>query len=155
MDGVHSFTTRQGVLMSLSRRELLAYSAAYGPAFLASQALRAEEMEQDRFQVSAITAPAGKRYEMKKSINLWALPYPQKMSLKECLQSCKDAGFDGVEVTYALEGDLSPHASDADIKKIGEMARQIGIEISGVCSFLFWPYAFTHEDPERRKKGVE
>ena len=35
------------------------------------------------------------------------------------------------------------------------MARKIGIQISGVCSFLFWPYAFTHQDPERRKKGVE
>jgi len=27
-----------------------------------------------------------KRYDMKKSINLWAFPYPQRMSLKECLQ---------------------------------------------------------------------
>jgi hexulose-6-phosphate isomerase len=86
---------------------------------------------------------SAKRYDMKKSINLWALPYPQKMTLKECLQLCKDAGFDGVEVNYALEGDLSPEASEADIKKIGEMARQIGIQISGVCSFLFWPYSLT------------
>ena len=48
---------------------------------------------------------------MKKSINLWAFPYPQKMSLKECFQLCKDAGFDGVEVNYALEGDLSPEST--------------------------------------------
>jgi L-ribulose-5-phosphate 3-epimerase len=142
--------------MSLSRRELLGYSATFGSAFLAAQGLLADDADQgDSSAKAAAGPPAGKKYDMKKSINLWALPYPQKMKLKECLQLCKDAGFDGVEVNYALEGDLSPEASEADIKKIGEMAQKIGIQISGVCSFLFWPYAFTHQDPERRKKGVE
>jgi hexulose-6-phosphate isomerase len=140
-------------MSNLSRRELLGYSATFGSAFLAAQGLVAEE--QDQQQAKPAQLPAGKKYDMKKSINLWALPYPQKMTLKECFQLCKDAGFDGVEVNYALEGDLSPDASEAAIKDIGEMARKIGIQISGVCSFLFWPYAFTHEDPERRQKGVE
>ena len=139
-------------MSNLSRRELLGYSAAFGPAFLAAQGLVAEEQEQPKAKVAP---PAGKKYDMKKSINLWALPYPQKMTLKECLQLCKDAGFDGVELNYALEGDLSPEASEAAIKDISAMAQKIGIQISGVCSFLFWPYAFTHQDPERRKKGVE
>ena len=30
---------------------------------------------------------------------------------------------------------------------IGTMARDIGIEISGVCSFLFWPFPLTSNDP--------
>src|SRR5262249_54190940 len=34
-----------------------------------------------------------KRYAMKKSINLWAFPYPQRMTLVECLQLAKDAEF--------------------------------------------------------------
>src|SRR3954462_12079120 len=138
-------------MSDLSRRELLGYSATFGSAFLAAQGLLAAEQE----QAKPVAPPAGKKYDMKKSINLWALPYPQKMSLKECLELCKDAGFDGVELNYALEGDLSPEASEAAIKDIGGMAQKIGIQISGVCSFLFWPYAFTHQDPERRKKGVE
>jgi hexulose-6-phosphate isomerase len=144
---------------SLSRRELLAYSATFGSAFLAAQGLAAADdpkaKGKEPGEKPAAVNPAGKKYDMKKSINLWALPYPQKMSLKECFQLCKDAGFDGVEVNYALEGDLSPEASDVAIKELGETARKIGIQISGICSFLFWPYAFTHEDPERRKKGVE
>jgi hexulose-6-phosphate isomerase len=45
---------------------------------------------------------------MKKSINLWAFPYPQRMTLKECLQLAKDAGFDGIELNYDLDNDLSP-----------------------------------------------
>ncbi|MFP6670457.1 MAG: sugar phosphate isomerase/epimerase family protein, partial [Pirellulaceae bacterium] len=31
----------------------------------------------------------------------------------------------------------------------------IGIGISGVCSFLYWPYSLTDNDPQRRKKGME
>ena len=141
-----------------SRREILALSATFGSAFLAAQGLTIADEKEKTLLSASRTASKGaptKRYDMKKSINLWALPYPQKMTLKECFELCKDAGFDAIEVNYALEGDLSPQASEAQVKDIGAMARQIGIEISGVCSFLFWPYAFTHQDPERRKKGVE
>src|SRR5262245_13836078 len=112
-------------MSNLSRRELLGYSATFGSAFLAAQGLIAEE-QQDQPKAKTVRPAAGKKYDMKKSINLWALPYPQKMSLKECLQLCKDAGFEGVEVNYALEGDLSPEASEAAIKDIGAMAQKIG-----------------------------
>src|SRR5262245_45209634 len=54
-----------------------------------------------------------KRYDMKKSINLWAFPYPQRMTLRECLQLAKDAGFDGIELNYDLENDLSPRSNAA------------------------------------------
>jgi hexulose-6-phosphate isomerase len=92
---------------------------------------------------------------MKKSINLWAFPYPQKWSLRKCFEIARGAGFDAIEINYALEGDLSPETPPEDIRDIGRMARDIGIEISGVCSFLFWPYSFTHADEARRKRGVE
>ncbi|MSU27343.1 MAG: sugar phosphate isomerase/epimerase, partial [Pedosphaera sp.] len=52
-----------------------------------------------------------KRYAMKKSINLWAFPYPDRMNLRECLQLAKDAGFDGIELNYDLDNDLSPKAT--------------------------------------------
>ena len=58
-----------------------------------------------------------KRYEMKKSINLWAFPYPQRMNLRECLQLAKDAGFDGIELNYDLESDLSPKSGDEGIRE--------------------------------------
>lgn len=136
---------------SLDRRELLAYSAAFGSAFLAAQGL---VKAQDEPKV--ITKDAERKlYPFKKSINLWAFPYPEKMTLKETLQLAKDAGFDGVELNYNLEGDLSPEASDADLKAIRQMADGIGIEISGLCSFLFWPYSLTSNDEARRAKGRE
>lgn len=147
-----------GTAGGLSRREWLAYSAAFGSAFLAAQGLAAGEPGVQAEQPPAEPRPAQparrKRYAMKKSINLWALPYPDKMTLRECFELCREAGFDAVEVNYALEGELSPEASEADLRAIGESARKFGLDISGVCSFLFWPYSFTHQDPQRRERGV-
>lgn len=96
-----------------------------------------------------------KRYAMKKSINLWAFPYPQKMTLKECLQLAKDAGFDGIELNYDLESDLSPKAGTKEFQAIRKQAEEIGIAISGLCSFLFWPYALTSNDAAQRSRGLE
>lgn len=96
-----------------------------------------------------------KRYKMKKSINLWAFPYPDRMSLKECLQLAKDAGFDGIELNYDLESDLSPKSGPKEFAKIRKEAERIGIAISGVCSFLFWPYPLTSNDPQERARGME
>ncbi len=96
-----------------------------------------------------------KRYAMKKSINQWAFPYPQRMNLKECLQLAKNAGFDGIELNYDLENDLSPSSSTKDYQAIRRLADKIGIRISGLCSFLFWPYPLTSNDPGKRAKGME
>lgn len=138
----------------LSRREALAYTAAFGGSMLASQQIAAAAAEPSTDSAEIESKPR-KRYDMKKSINLWALPYPDKMSLKECFTLCKEAGFDAVEVNYDLQGDLSPEASEAHIREVGRMARNMGLEISGVCSFLFWPYSLTHDDPAKRSQGME
>ncbi len=96
-----------------------------------------------------------RRYDMKKSINLWAFPYPDKMSLEECLRLAKAAGFDGIELNYDLENDLSPKSGTADYVALRRLADKIGIAISGLCSFLFWPYPLTSHDPEKRSRGLE
>lgn len=95
------------------------------------------------------------RFEMKKSINLWAFPYPQRMNLRECLELAKRAGFDGIELNYDLDNDLSPKATPQELASIRKMADQIGIEISGLCSFLFWPYPLSSNDPAKRARGLE
>ncbi len=96
-----------------------------------------------------------KRYAMKKSINLWAFPYPQRMTLEECLRLAKDAGFDGIELNYDLESDLSPKSGTKDFQNIRKLADKIGIEISGLCSFLFWPYPLSSNDVAKRERGIE
>src|SRR5579864_8812897 len=100
-------------------------------------------------------ARAPRRYEMKKSINLWAFPYPEKMTLETCLQLAKDAGFDGIELNYDLDSDLSPKAGTKELHAIRRTAERIGIAISGLCSFLFWPYPLTSHDAQKRSRGIE
>jgi L-ribulose-5-phosphate 3-epimerase len=98
---------------------------------------------------------APRRYEMKKAINLWAFPYPSRMTLEECLRLAKEAGFDGIELNYDLDNDLSPKSGTKEYEVIRKKAEDIGIAISGLCSFLFWPYSFASNDAKDRARGLE
>jgi L-ribulose-5-phosphate 3-epimerase len=142
---------------SLSRRSLLGSALAAGASALAVAGDRAAAQDSE----SGKAAPpderraSPKRHQMKKSINLWAFPYPDKMTLRECLQLAKNAGFEGIELNYDLESDLSPQAGTREFHAIRKMADEIGIEISGLCSFLFWPYPLTSNDATKRHRGIE
>jgi len=136
---------------NLSRRDAIKSALAVaGAAALGAQSLSAAEAPR-----SDARRASPKRYDMKKSINLWAFPYPERMNLKECLQLAKDAGFDGIELNYDLDNDLSPKSGTREYKDIRKMADQIGIQISGLCSFLFWPYPLTSNDQSKRDRGIE
>jgi L-ribulose-5-phosphate 3-epimerase len=102
----------------------------------------------------ASTTPTVK-YPFKTSINLWAFPFPQSMSLEQSLRLAKDAGFDAIELNYDLDSELSPKSGTAEFTAIRRLADKIGIEISGLCSFLFWPYPLSSHDPEKRNRGLE
>jgi hexulose-6-phosphate isomerase len=136
---------------SLTRRTALgaALAAAGSVALTSAAAPAADQAKSDPRRA------APRRYEMKKSINLWAFPYPQRMSLRECLQLARDAGFDGIELNYDLDNDLSPKSGTREFHAIRKMADDIGIAISGVCSFLFWPYSLSSNDAEQRQRGLE
>jgi hexulose-6-phosphate isomerase len=131
----------------LTRRAAMARALAAGGAAAGIASAPAEAADEKKI--------AAARYDMKKSINLWAFPYPDQMSLAQCLQLAKDAGFDGIELNYDLENDLSPKSGTAEYHAIRRTAEQIGIAISGVCSFLFWPYPMTSNDPAKRARSLE
>jgi L-ribulose-5-phosphate 3-epimerase len=136
----------------ISRRTLLGSSFAVGAATLAGGMgpLTPPTPRLDERRASP------KRYDrLKKSINLWAFPYPDRMSLRECLKLARDAGFDGIELNFDLEHDISPKASIDDLRAIRKAADEIGIAFSGVCSFLYWPYSLTDNDPARRGIGLQ
>ena len=133
----------------ITRRAAIKAAAAAAGVAAAGTDLPATEEKPDARRRSP------KRYKMKKSINLWAFPYPERMNLRECLQLAKDAGFDGIELNYNLEDDLSPRHGTKHYTAIRKMAEEIGIAISGLCSFLFWPYPLTSNDPAERARGME
>lgn len=135
------------MLVSPSRRDALYAALATGS--LAGARGTDEVRKPDARRASP------KRYDMKKSINLWTFPYPGRMTLRECLQLAKDAGFDGIELNYDLDSDLSPKAAAKDLQAIRKAAADIGIAVSGLCSFLFWPYALSSNKPAERARGAE
>ena len=100
---------------ALGRRQLLTY-AAFGSAAWAATA-------SGETTTAADPNPAGRRYKMKKSINLWAFPYPDKMNLRQCLELAKDAGFDGIELNYDLDSELSPKSGTKEFIQIRNMVR--------------------------------
>ncbi len=132
-----------GPYMPMDRRKVLAGSAMAATALLAGAAGEGAEVAKPR------------RYSMKKSINLWAFPYPEKMNLEQCLRLAKSAGFDAVELNYDLDNDLSPKSGAKEYAAIRNLADKIGIQISGLCSFLFWPYPLTANDNAKRTRGFE
>lgn len=157
-----SFSVPFGQNKPIDRRDLLRSGiAALGGAALAMHATgnaTAQDLPAGFAQPGAKPddrRQSPKRYAMKKSINLWAFPYPKRMTLEECLRLAKKAGFDGIELNYDLESDLSPKASSRDLAGIRQLADKIGIEISGLCSFLFWPYPLSSNDPAKRARGIE
>ncbi len=143
-----------------TRREWMKYGTLMGTALGAGQAVGAgTAAAAGRIGTSPSSAPGtgpleGRR-EQKKSINLWAFPYPQKMTLQQCFELAARAGFDAVEVNYNLEGDLSPAAGEKELGAIRSMAEKAGIAISGVCSFLFWPYPLTANSEATRSKALD
>ncbi len=139
----------------VSRRDVIGAAlavtgaAAFGTAAAAQETSPAKQPQANSLRGSPIV------YNMKKSINLWAFPYPQRMTLEDCLLLAKRAGFDGIELNYDLENDLSPKSGAKEYRAIRRMAEAIGIQISGLCSFLFWPYPLTSNDPAKRARGLE
>src|ERR1700731_345359 len=112
----HQSITRRTAIHSLAAGGAVGFA---GPAG-ASQAQRQPDARR----------ASPRRYTMKKSINLWAFPYPERMNLRECLQLAKNAGFDGIELNYDLDNDLSPKSGTKEFTAIRKMAGEIGIAIS-------------------------
>src|SRR5688572_19498801 len=147
--------TPPGPFGPISRRDALKTAlAAAGTGALGLASVNSAESAKPAAKPDPRRA-APKRYEMLKSINQWAFPYPQRMNLRECLQLAKDAGFDGIELNYDLDNDLSPKSGTKEYEEIRRMADKIGIRISGLCSFLFWPYPLTSNDDSKRAQGLE
>ncbi len=137
---------------SVTRRAALQSALAAGGA---AALVGTTDAEQSRSGPADARRSSPRRYGMKKSINLWAFPYPERMTLRECMQLAKNAGFDGIELNYDLDNDLSPRATAKDLRAIRAMADKIGIAISGLCSFLFWPYPLSSNDAQKRGRGME
>ena len=94
---------------------------------------------------------------MKKSINYWSFPEKlangSEMSLKDCMQLAKKAGFEAIELTVAEEGELSLDSTRQDVEKIVETAEEVGIELSSLATGLFWDYSLSSSNDKVKDKA--
>lgn len=94
---------------------------------------------------------------MKKSISWWSFPGAlagkPELSLRECMQLARDAGFEGIELWLEEKGDINLNSTRQEMKRILELAREIGIEINSLATGLLFQYTLTSGKKEIREKG--
>lgn len=90
---------------------------------------------------------------MKKGINCFS--FPETLSLEECMEIAKKAGFDGIEPLIKEKGQININSTTTDIKKIKDMAKNIGIELTSLATGLLWKYPLTSSDTAVRRKGED
>ena len=90
---------------------------------------------------------------MRKAISIWS--FPEGIGYEEAFKLAKEAGFEGVEVALAEEGELSLQSTEAEVKALREKAERAGVEIHSVATGLFRSYPFTSEDPRKRERAME
>ncbi len=87
---------------------------------------------------------------MKKGISIWSFAGG---SLEENFKLAKNAGFDGVEVALAEDGEINLNSTKEDLLKIKEQAKSAGIELYSVASGLYWKYSITSNCSNQREKA--
>ena len=89
---------------------------------------------------------------MKIGINRWT--FPVHLSLAECFQIARRAGFDSIEINIAEDGEVRPDSTEAEIKAIVAAAQQAGVELSSLSTGLGWKYPITSANDGIREKGA-
>lgn len=89
---------------------------------------------------------------MKKGVNIGDFRNQNK-TLRECFALAKKAGFDGVELCVDEEGELNIFSSEEEICKIGDDAKEIGVEIHSLMAGTFFKYSLSSENAENHEKA--
>ena len=85
---------------------------------------------------------------MKKGINIWSFP---EGTLAESFRLAKDAGFEGVEVALAKEGEIALDTKEKDLLAIRKSAEDVGLSLYSVSTGLFWDHWLTADDKAERE----
>jgi hexulose-6-phosphate isomerase len=94
---------------------------------------------------------------MKKSISYWSLEggLEGKRPVREAMVEAKKAGYDCIELCFAPGGVLSPKTTVKQCRKILADAKEIGIEISSLCTGLYWDTSLTDDKASVRRRAYD
>lgn len=90
---------------------------------------------------------------MKKGINIWS--FREGTEIEECARLAKAAGFDGIELSLNESGELGMQTTEKEAIKIRNSIQEMGLEIAGLATGLYWSYAMTSESAANRTKAID
>lgn len=90
---------------------------------------------------------------MKKSINIWS--FDPSLSLQQKFELARKAGFEGIEVELAESGAVSLESTPAQLAQVRALAKDNGLELSGLATGLYWGANGASADAGNRKKAAE
>ena len=88
---------------------------------------------------------------MKKSISIWS--FYGDWDLKQKMQLARDAGFEGIEIDLSGDGPLNFETTQAEVDRIAQLAKEVGITLSGLATGMYWEYNPASSRPETRAQA--
>ena len=88
---------------------------------------------------------------MKKSISIWS--FYGDWDLKQKLRLARDAGFEGFEIDLSGDGPLNLETTKAELDRIAQLAKEVGITLSGLATGMFWEYNPASSRQETRSQA--
>ena len=91
---------------------------------------------------------------MKKCISYWAFPggLEGTKDVEECFREAKEAGFEAVELACGDVGVLTPGTTEKECAAFRAQAEAEGVEISSLCSGVYWGYNLGCNDEAERNR---
>lgn len=90
---------------------------------------------------------------MKTGVSMFS--FTEDADLKRLFPLIKKAGYDGVEPVFSEFGYLNEETSKEEIKEIGKIAREEGLEIPSVGVWSLWKYNLVSNREETRRRAVD
>ena len=90
---------------------------------------------------------------MKKGINIWS--FPEGRSILECAKLAQKAGFDGIELSLNESGELGLDTTEKEAMALRQNIADLGLEISGLATGLYWANWMTSDSEEVRNKAID
>jgi len=90
---------------------------------------------------------------MKKAVNAWT--FPSDMPVKERIQEAAKAGYDGIELIFTEQGEVSLERTDAELAEYRKLAESLGIEIPSIVASVYGRDNLANPDPAIIDAGIE
>ena len=88
---------------------------------------------------------------MKKSISIWS--FYGDWDLKQKMRLARDAGFEGFEIDLSGDGPLNLETTKAELDRIAQLAKEVGITLSGLATGMYWEYNPASSRQETRSQA--